>query len=200
MVLQHKNDHHTKLSTSRMEAFSDGVIAIIITITVLEFRVPAGGDLASLLPLWPLFVAYLISFQNIGTYWNNHHYLLSTTDHISPGMMWANLHLLFWLSFIPFATGWLGENHGSAVPTAVYATILFFCAVAYTILQLSVLYHADNKEMIEEIRKSKKGRTSLLFYLAAIPLAFLSPLISDVLIILVSALWFIPDRRLERFL
>lgn len=197
----HDKDGHAKISTSRLEAFSDGVIAIIITITVLELKTPLGETVESLVPLIPLFVAYLISFQTIGTYWNNHHHLIQATKHVSSGIMWANLHLLFWLSLIPFATGWLGENHGGPVPTAFYACILFACAVAYTILQQVVVLHAENSNALkEEIRRSNKGKISLVSYLLAIPLSFINPIISHVLIIIVSVMWFIPDRRIERHL
>jgi uncharacterized membrane protein len=196
-----KEDNHTKISTNRLEAFSDGVIAIIITITVLELKTPVGEHIGALFPLIPLFIAYIISFQTIGTYWNNHHHLIQATKHISPGIMWANLHLLFWLSLIPFATGWLGENHGGSTPTALYACILLACAIAYTILQQLVIIHAENRQALEEeIKRSWKGKISLVSYLLAIPLAFVHPIISDVLIIIVSLMWFIPDRRIEKHL
>ena len=201
MTHLHKEDNHTKISTSRLEAFSDGVIAIIITITVLELKTPLGETKDVLFPLIPLFITYIISFQTIGTYWNNHHHLIQATKHVSPGIMWANLHLLFWLSLIPFATGWLGENHGGSVPTAFYACILLACAIAYTILQQIVLIHAENSHALkEEIKRSWKGKISLLSYLLSIPLAFVNPIISDILIIAVSMMWFIPDRRIEKHL
>ena len=201
MLKTHTHEEHPKISINRLEAFSDGVIAIIITITVLELKIPTGGTLESLFALSPLFIAYIISFLTIGTYWNNHHHLLQATDHVSPGIMWANLHLLFWLSLIPFATGWLGENHGSSLPTAFYAGILFASAVAYTILQEVVIIHARNSaELKEEIRKSWKGKVSLLCYLIAVPAAFAYTLIADILIVAVSIMWFIPDRRIERHL
>src|SRR5258706_6218661 len=132
--MSHFQDHseHENLTPRRLEAFSDGVLAIIITITVLEFRLPAGADISAIRPLIPLFIAYAISFQAIGTYWNNHHHLLQTTKHIGTDIMWANLNLLFWISFIPFATGWLGANHGGAWPTALYAMVLFMAGVSYS--------------------------------------------------------------------
>ena len=199
---EHDNtSNHNNISTARLEAFSDGVMAIIITITVLELKVPEGNSLASLKPLIPLFITYLISFQNIGTYWNNHHHLLKATNHVSTSIMWANLNLLFWLSLIPFTTGWLGENHGGSYPTALYAAVLLLCAISYSVLQWSVVAHATNRHgLIAELSKSKKGYISLLAYALAIPAAFVNPIISDVLIIFVSLLWFVPDRRIEKYL
>ncbi len=193
--------NHNNLTTSRLEAFSDGVMAIIITITVLELKIPHGTAWSDITNLIPLFIAYLISFQMVGTYWNNHHHLLKATDHISTGMMWANLHLLFWLSLIPFSTGWIGENHGGQLPTALYSAILLMCAIAYSILQKQVVAHARNRhELLIELNKSKKSFISLMCYAAAIPFAFVSPIISDVLIIFISLLWFVPDRRIEKYL
>lgn len=201
MIHEHKNDNHNKLSTNRLEAFSDGVLAIIITITVLELKIPHNDSVEAITNLIPLFIAYVISFQTIGTYWNNHHHLIQATKHVSPGIMWANLHLLFWLSLIPFSTGWLGENHGGPLPTAFYAFILFACAIAYTILQHTVVIHSENSHALkEEIRRSWKGKISVLSYLVSIPLAFVHPIISDILIVAVSLMWFIPDRRIEKHL
>jgi uncharacterized membrane protein len=193
--------NHTKISTARMEAFSDGVMAIIITITVLELRVPLGDNISALRPLLPLLFTYLVSFQNVGTYWNNHHLLLRATEHTSTGMLWANLHLLFWLSLIPFATGWLGANHGGHWPTAVYAGVLLMSAIAYQILQQAVVNHSQKRsQLTEELTKHPKGMISLASYAAAVALAFVNPIISDVLIILVALLWFIPDRRIEKYI
>lgn len=201
MIHEHRDNNHSKLPTNRLEAFSDGVLAIIITITVLELKIPHNDSIGAITNLIPLFVAYIISFQTIGTYWNNHHHLVRATKHVSPGIMWANLHLLFWLSLIPFSTGWLGENHGSSLPTAFYACILFACAAAYTILQQTIISHSENGQVMkEEIKKSWKGKISLLSYLLSVPLAFIHPIISDVLIIAVSIMWFIPDRRIEKHL
>lgn len=201
MVYGHKEYTHTKIPTTRLEAFSDGVLAIIITITVLDLKIPTGQTIGVLFHLIPLFVTYLVSFQTIGTYWNNHHHLIQATKHVSPGIMWANLHLLFWLSLIPFATGWVGENHGSSLPTALYACILCACAIAYTILQQNVIIHAENsRDLKDEIKKSWKGKITLASYLLSIPLAFVNPIISDVLIIMVSLMWFIPDKRIEKYL
>ncbi len=201
--MSHQDNHaeHENLTPGRLEAFSDGVLAIIITITVLEFRVPVGADPLALKPLIPLFIAYAISFQNIGTYWNNHHNLLRTTKHISTDVMWANLNLLFWLSFIPFATGWVGANHGGSWPTAFYALILFMAGVSYTILQYAVVRHADqHTEIMTTLKQSKKGIFSLSCYCIAIFTAFLNPIISDVFIFVVTLIWFIPDRRITKFI
>ena len=199
--MHHNNDNHSKISTNRLEAFSDGVLAIIITIMVLELKVPHDNSIGALVGLLPIFIAYIISFQTIGTYWNNHHHLLHATKHVSPGIMWANLHLLFWLSLIPFSTGWLGENHGAELPTAFYALVLFISAIAYTILQQAVIVHAENRNALqEEIKRSWKGKISLLGYLFAIPLAFVHPIISDTIIVAVSLMWFIPDRRIAKHL
>jgi uncharacterized membrane protein len=204
MVNLHKHDDnssHIKISTSRLEAFSDGVLAIIITIAVLEFKIPHGSHLQDLKPLLPLFITYLVSFQNIGTYWNNHHHLLLATKHISASIMWANLHLLFWLSLIPFATGWLGENHGGTWPTAFFAFILLMSGVAYSFLARRVIHHAENREQLKkEFEKSKKGAISLLCYALAIFFAFVNPVISDILILAVSVIWFIPDKRIEKYI
>lgn len=197
----HNEDSHAKIPTSRLEAFSDGVMAIIITITVLELKVPQGRELLNLWPLLPLFFTYGVSFQIVGTYWNNHHHLLQVTDHVSPGIMWANLNLLFWLSFIPFTTSWLGQNHGGSYPTALYSGLLLVCAFSYSLLQFQVIKHAEKREeLVAELKRSKKGFISLLSYSLALALAFLSPIVSDVLILFVAALWFVPDRRIEKVL
>lgn len=202
MNLSHDDtSSHNKLSPARLEAFSDGVMAIIITITVLELKVPSGMTIASLKPLVPLFFTYAVSFQNVGTYWNNHHHLLRATKHVSAGLMWANLHLLFWLSMIPFATGWLGANHGGKIPTALYAAILLMCAFAYFLLQAQVVRHAENRdELYKELSKTKKGVISIVCYCLALACAFFLPIISDILIILVALMWFVPDRRIEKYL
>jgi uncharacterized membrane protein len=191
--------HHRSLDPARLEAFSDAVIAIIITITVLELKVPQGSDIKDLAPLLPLAIAYLISFQNIGTYWNNHHHLLRLAKRVSAGVMWANLHLLFWLSLIPFATAWLGENHGGTWPTVVYTGILLMCAVAYTALQqtLFVQNHEDTS-LMREFKKQPKGFISVGCYIVALIFAFYVPWVADVFIVAVSLMWFLPDRRIER--
>ena len=202
MELKHEHkDDHAQLSTGRLEALSDGIFAIAITITVIELKVPLHGDFSSLAELLPFFIAYIISFQSIGTYWMNHHHLLKTTDHVSTGMMWANLHLLFWVSLTPFTTIWVGEQHNSALPTALYAAVLFFCAVAYTILQYTVVHHSSKREsLLQELTRSHKGTISLLAYLISIGTAFINPIISDVLIIIVGIMWLIPDKRIAKFL
>ena len=198
---QHFDDGHIEISTTRLEAFSDAVLAIIITISVLELRLPAGASLSSLFPLLPIFITYLVSFQTIGTYWNNHHHLLRATKHVSASIMWANLHLLFWISIIPFATGWLGANHNAPTPTAFYAGVLLCSALAYLFLQEAVIFHSEKRvQLRKELYKQKKGLVSLICYALAIPLAFVSPIISDILIVTVSLMWFIPDRRIERAL
>jgi len=197
----HEADGHIALTKNRLEAFSDAVIAIIITIAVLDFKVPQGTSFAALLPLVPVFFAYLVSFQTIGTYWNNHHQLLRATEHISAGIMWFNLHLLFWLSLIPFATGWVGANPTAAVPPAFYAGVLLCAAFAYMFLQQAVVYHSEKRMRIrEEFFKQKKGLVSLSCYALAALMAFINPLISDALIVAVSLIWFIPDQRIDRAL
>ncbi len=195
------HDTHIEISPSRLEAFSDAVIAIIITIAVLELKIPEGAEFSNLLPLLPLAIAYLVSFQSIGTYWNNHHHLLRATKHVSASIMWANLHLLFWISLIPFATGWVGKNHNAATPTAFYAGVLLCAAIAYFLLQEAIIFHAERRvQLRQELFKQKKGLVSLICYFLAIPLAFVNPIFSDILIIAVSLMWFIPDRRIERAL
>ncbi len=199
----HEDDHsdHQNLTPGRLEAFSDGVMAIIITITILEFKIPHGADLGSVLPLAPLFLAYAVSFQTVGEYWNNHHILLRATNHIGSDIMWANLNLLFWLSFIPFGTAWIGENHGGAWPTALYASILLAAALAYSLLQTAIVKHATHRAtVVAELEKSKKGVVSLLCYALAIPCAFVNPMISDFFILIVSIIWFIPDKRFMKFI
>jgi len=189
------------LDTSRLEAFSDGVMAIIITITVFEIKVPQGDALSALAPLLPIFLTYVLSFQVIGTYWNNHHHLFRATREVSTGIMWANLHLLFWLSLIPLTSSWLGENHGGALPTALYSFILFMCAVAYYVLQNTIIAHeGDNSALAKVIGDDRKGRLSLVFYALAIAFAFYNPIISDVLLFFVALMWFVPDRRIQKIL
>lgn len=196
---EESHSHHRNLDPARLEAFSNAVIAIIITITVLEFKVPHGSDIHDLTPLVPLFIAYLISFQNIGTYWNNHHHLLRLAKRVSASVMWANLHLLFWLSLVPFATVWLGENHGGTWPTAAYAAVLLMSAFAYTILQQTLFWqNHDDASLMREFKKHPKGLVSLACYIIALIFAFYAPWVADALIILVSLMWFLPDRRIER--
>jgi uncharacterized membrane protein len=186
------------MGKGRIEAFSDGVIAIIITIMVLEIKVPHGEDLASLVPLIPVLLAYVLSFINIGIYWNNHHHMFQAVKHIEGKVLWANLHLLFWLSLMPFATGFMSENHFATVPVALYAFDLFMCAVAYTILVIHLIgHHGRDSEFAKAIGSDRKGKISLLCYLLAMPAAFVHPWISLALILAVACIWFIPDRRFE---
>ncbi|MCE9643026.1 MAG: TMEM175 family protein [Candidatus Andersenbacteria bacterium] len=202
MNTQHDDtSSHNELTPARLEAFSDAVMAIIITITVLELHIPEAHTFTALQPLIPLGIAYVISFHTIGTYWNNHHHLLRATKHISAGIMWANLNLLFWLSLIPFTTGWLGRNYAQHAPTVVYAAVLLCCAVSYALLQSQVVKHASKREKLEqELRSSRKGIVSVVSYALAVVTGFYWPILSDAFIVLVLVLWFIPDRRIEKHL
>jgi len=187
------------METGRFEAFSDGVIAVIITIMVLELKVPHGTDLRAVGSELPTFVAYVLSFINVGIYWNNHHHMLNATKRIDGRSMWANLHLLFWLSLVPLTTAWAGENHLAAVPTAAYGFVLMMAAFAYTLLQSSlVAYNGKDSRLAQAIGNDWKGKVSLVCYIVSIPAAFVAPIISAALIVAVAALWFIPDRRIER--
>ena len=186
------------MSKGRLEAFSDGVIAILITIMVLELRVPHGTDLAALRPVLPVFLTYILSYVFLGIYWNNHHHLLQAAARISGGVLWANLHLLFWLSLVPFVTGWMGENHFAPVPTAVYGMVLLGAAMAYTILLRTILAHeSPGSRLVEAIGNDRKGQVSLVLYIAAIPLAFVNQWISDAIYVSVALIWLVPDRRIE---
>ena len=187
------------MQKNRLEAFSDGVIAIIITIMVLELKVPHGVDVAALKPLLPVFLSYVLSFIYVGIYWNNHHHLLHAARHVSAGIMWANLHLLFWLSLIPFVTGWMGENHFGALPTALYGVVLLMAAVAYVILQKAIVAtQGHDSALTDALGSDGKGKLSLVCYLAAIGLAFVNQWLSDALYVVVAVMWLIPDRRIER--
>ena len=186
------------MNKGRLEAFSDGVIAILITIMVLELKIPHGADLESLRPLFPVFVTYVLSFVYLGIYWNNHHHMLQATKQINGKILWANLHLLFWLSLVPFVTGWMGENHFAPLPTAVYGIVLLACAIAYTILQNQIIAeHGANSNLKAAIGNDIKGKVSLLVYTAAVILAFVNQWISDALYVLVALMWLVPDRRIE---
>jgi uncharacterized membrane protein len=189
------------MSKGRLEAFSDGVIAVIITIIVLEMKAPHGDEPAALLPLIPVFMSYVLSFLYVGIYWNNHHHLFHATQRVSGAVLWANLHLLFWLSLIPFVTAWMGENHFAAMPTAFYGVILFFAAVAYTILQ-SVLVATEGQDSLLKaaIGKDFKGKVSMVAYASAIGLAFMWQWLAGLIYLLVALMWLIPDRRIERAL
>ncbi len=188
------------MGKGRIEAFSDGVIAIIITIMVLELKVPEGNDAIALKKLIPIFSSYILSFVFVGIYWNNHHHLLHVVKKVSAGIMWANLNLLFWLSLVPFATDWMGENHFAKLPVAVYAVLLDLCGIAFTILQISIeRCHKDDMRLKEIMQGQKgKGMGSLFLYTAAILLAFIHPVISCIIFILVAVMWFIPDKRIEK--
>ena len=188
------------MTTGRIEAFSDGVIAIILTIMVLELRPPAGsGAAAELLALAPAFLSYILSFLYVGIYWNNHHHLLHTVRRPTAAILWANLHLLFWLSMVPFATAWMGAFPTDAAPTAAYGVVMLFAAIAYTVLQGFILHgHADDSPLARAIGSDWKGKISLLCYLGSIGLAYLRPAISQALFLGVAALWLVPDRRVEQ--
>ena len=187
------------MSKGRIEAFSDGVIAIIITIMVLELKVPHGEDLHALAPLWPVFLSYVLSFIYIGIYWNNHHHMFHAVKHISGAVLWSNLHLLFWLSLTPFTTGWMGENHFAPVPVAVYGTGLLMNAIAYTILVRALIKcHGEDSEFAERIGGDFKGKISLVMYIAAVGLSFVNAWFSLAIFFAVATIWFIPDRRFER--
>ncbi|MBC8138697.1 MAG: DUF1211 domain-containing protein [Fibrella sp.] len=186
------------MSKNRLEAFSDGVIAILITIMILELKVPHGADWEALRPLLPVFLTYILSFIYLGIYWNNHHHLLQATTRINGKILWANLHLLFWLSIVPFVTGWMGQNHFAPLPSSVYGVVLLVCAIAYTILQNLIVGHQGKDAVLTQaLGNDLKGKLSILFYILAIPLAFLSQWISYGLYIVVALMWLLPDRRIE---
>jgi uncharacterized membrane protein len=186
------------MSTERLEAFSDGVFAILITIMVLELKVPHGTDVAAVTPLVPVFLTYVLSYAVLGIYWNNHHHMLQATDRIHGGVLWANLHLLFWLSLIPFVTGWMGENHFAALPTAAYGVVMVGGAIAYTILQTTILKENDeNPRLAQAVGSDWKGKVSLVMYVSAVPLAFVNQFISDAIFVFVALMWLVPDRRIE---
>jgi len=183
----------------RLEAFSDGVLAIIITIMVLEMKVPHGSDLSSLRFLGPTFLSYVLSFVYVGIYWNNHHHMLAVTEHIDGNVLWANLHLLFWLSLFPFSTGWMGENHFAVWPVAVYGFVLGMAAIAYYILSRTLISrHGKDSALARALGRDFKGRLSVVVYAAATPLAFVSRWIAVALYVLVAVMWLVPDRRLEK--
>jgi uncharacterized membrane protein len=184
-----------------MEAFSDGVMAILITIMVLELKVPQSADVAVLRPLVPVFLSYVLSFVYLGIYWNNHHHLLQSIKHVDGRVLWANLHLLFWLSLIPFATGWVGENKFASLPVASYGTVLLFAAVAYFILTRALIaLHGRDSVLSTVLGRDFKGKISMVAYLVAVPVAFLSSWLAFALYVLVASIWFVPDQRIEKAL
>ncbi len=187
------------MQKQRLEAFSDGVLAIIITIMVLELHIPRGGDLAALRPLAPIFLCYVLSFIFVGIYWNNHHHMLHAVRRISGGALWANLHLLFWISLLPVVTGWMGANDFSALPTAFYGAILLMSGIAYIILCRVLIAAEGNESLLEKaIGKDRKARLSLVVYALAIPVAFWNRWISQAAYVMVALMWLVPDRRIEK--
>jgi uncharacterized membrane protein len=189
------------MGKGRLEAFSDGVMAIIITIMVLELKVPHGADLAALRPLLPIFLSYLMSFVFLAIYWNNHHHLLQAVRQVNGRILWANVHLLFWLSLIPFVTAWMGENHFAPLPVSLYGIIMLCSAIAYTILTISlVTYHGKDSPLAIALGRDIKGKISLAIYAAAIPISFVNSWFACGMYALVSIIWLIPDRRIEKTL
>ncbi len=187
------------MGPARLEAFSDGVIAIIITIMVLEMKVPHGGDLASLKPVVPVFISYILSFINIGIYWNNHHHMMHVVEHVNGAVLWANIHLLFWLSLVPFASGWMGENHFATWPVALYGVVLFMAGIAYYILAQSLIkLHGKGSTIGLAIGNDWKGKISVLIYIIGIGLCFINAWLGFILYVFVAVMWFIPDRRIEK--
>jgi len=187
------------MTNERINAFSDGVIAILITIMVLELKVPHGTDLAALSPLLPVFLTYALSFVVLAIYWNNHHHMFYLTDRITGGILWANLHLLFWLSLLPFVTGWMGENHFAPLPTALYGVVLMMAGVAYYILSQTIIRSQGPQSKLQAaVGSDAKGMISVILYLIAIPLAFVNQLFSDAIYVFVALMWLVPDRRIEQ--
>ena len=183
----------------RLEAFSDGVLAIIITIMVLELKTPHGAHLSDLKPLLPVFLSYALSFLYVGIYWNNHHHMFQVTPHVTGGILWANLHLLFWLSLVPFTTAWIGDHPAAPIPAAVYGVVLLLAGVAYRTLQRTILHApGGNPTLAAAVGRDRKGKVSLLAYLSAIPLSFVSPWIAHAVYVLVALIWLVPDSRIER--
>jgi TMEM175 potassium channel family protein len=187
------------MSKGRLEAFSDGVIAIIITIMVLEMKVPHGTDLASLRPIVPVFVSYVLSYVFIGIYWTNHHHLMQAVERVNGSILWRNIHLLFWLSQVPFTTGWMGENHFAPLPMALYGFVLLMAAVAYYFLVRAILaHHGHDSRVATALGRDFKGKVSVLLYVVGLVLAFVNRWAAGAIYVLVAVIWFIPDRRIER--
>lgn len=186
------------MKKGRLEAFSDGVIAIIITIMVLELKIPHGSDWAAIRPVVPVFFTYVLSFVYLGIYWNNHHHMLYVTERVNGSILWANMHLLFWLSLVPFATGWMGENHFAPLPTAVYGGVMLAAAIAYYVLQrLIITQEGPHSKLRAAVGRDVKGKLSPLMYLAAIVMAFVNQWVSDAIYVLVALMWLVPDKRIE---
>jgi uncharacterized membrane protein len=186
------------MSKGRLEAFSDGVIAILITIMVLELKIPHGGDVSALAPLVPVFLTYVLSYVYVGIYWNNHHHMLHATSRINGKILWANLHLLFWLSLVPFVTGWMGENHFAATPTAVYGGVLLAAAIAYFVLQGTIIAdQGPGSKLAAAVGRDLKGKISPILYAVAIPLAFVREWMADAIYVAVALMWLVPDPRIE---
>ena len=189
------------MGKGRLEAFSDGVIAVIITIMVLELKVPHGTELGALVPLLPVFLSYVLSFVYVAIYWNNHHHMLHAVQRISGRALWANMHLLFWLSLVPFVTGWVNENHFAAVPVALYGFVLLMAGVAYYLLErILISHHSKDSALARAVGKDFKGLMSVFLYVVAIALAFVNPWLSCAVYVFVAVMWFIPDPRIERAL
>ena len=189
------------MSKTRLEAFSDGVIAILITIMILELKIPEETDFHALRPLVPIFFTYVMSFVFLGIYWSNHHHMLHATGQVNGAVLWANLHLLFWLSLVPFVTGWMGENNVAALPAAIYGVVLLCAAIAYTILQTVIIrLEGPHSKLAAAVKKDVKGKISVVIYIAAIALAFVEPRLSYALYVAVACIWLVPDRRIERTL
>jgi uncharacterized membrane protein len=186
------------MTKGRVEAFSDGVVAILITIMILELRVPHGSDLRALQPVLPHFLVYVLSFVFLGIYWNNHHHMFHAVHHVNGAILWANLHLLFWLSIVPMVTGWIGETGFAATPTAAYGVVFLCCAIAYTILQTVIIRHEPDAALAQAVGADFKGKVSMALYVTAIPLAFLDARLSDVIYVVVALMWLAPDKRIER--
>lgn len=189
------------MGTTRLEAFSDGVLAIVITIMVLELQVPHGAEFSDLAPLLPVLLSYVLSFVYIGIYWNNHHHMLQASQRVTGGVLWANLHLLFWLSLLPFTTGWMGENHFTELPTAMYGAVLLAAAIAYWILQQSLIASEGGEARLKHaVGHDWKGKLSPLLYIAGIALTFVRPWLGVVIYVVAALIWLVPDRRIERAL
>jgi len=188
----------SKMKKGRLEAFSDGVLAIIITIMVLEIKVPHGDDWQALVPLIPVVISYVLSFIYLGIYWNNHHHMMHTVNRVTGGILWTNLHLLFWLSLVPFTTGWMGENHFSAIPMALYGFVLLMAAISYFILQRKILkVHGQQSILAKAIGKDVKGKISPILYLIAIFSTYFTNWIAGLIYIIVALMWLVPDKRIE---